>query len=254
MRTNEPQISRELLAEIGSWTADNAARLGLLKSAPAFQRFCVSELASLLGHRGMSATCGRLTTEGFQPLYSFGFAEPEGGQRELGSQAGTAFNHAVFNRWMLTREPLFLGHSDEMQFDAVSVAEDSSFAVHGVVEGSEASHFHFSNLPLASRPRVMVGLRVVIPYLHLALLRVCRAHKHPLIQSLTLRERQLLQLVVRGHTNPQIAKEWARSTATVRNLLYGVMQKFGVSTRAQLAVAAIQMGSFDLSGLPRFML
>jgi DNA-binding CsgD family transcriptional regulator len=201
----------------------------------------------------MSATCGRLTGEGFKPHFSLRFVDPEKSEIELGAHAATSFNHAMFNRWTLAQEPLFWGNCDEVPFDVATVARSSSIAVHGVLDGSEASHFHFFNLPIASRPRVLVALRVVVPYLHLAMMRVCRAHKHPLIQSLTRRERQLLQLVVRGQTNPQIANEWDRSTATVRNLLYGVMRKFGVSTRAQLAVAAIQLGFFDLSGLPPFL-
>lgn len=60
--------------------------------------------------------------------------------------------------------------------------------------------------------------------------------------DLNARERTVLQLVVDGWTNPQIADSLAFSRSTIRNDLTGIYRKLGVTTRAEAAATAIRLG------------
>jgi DNA-binding NarL/FixJ family response regulator len=54
--------------------------------------------------------------------------------------------------------------------------------------------------------------------------------------ELTDREREVLDLVARGHDNRRIARELFLSDKTVRNHVSNVMGKLGVATRAEAVV------------------
>lgn len=58
-------------------------------------------------------------------------------------------------------------------------------------------------------------------------------------QLLTKREEEIVQLVADGLTNRQIANELKLSEHTVRNNLFRIFDKLGVSTRVELALYAI---------------
>jgi DNA-binding NarL/FixJ family response regulator len=61
---------------------------------------------------------------------------------------------------------------------------------------------------------------------------------------LTTREIEVVRLVVRGHSNAEIAAHLGIQLQTVKNLLSALYGKLGVSTRLQLAVLALRTG-FD---------
>ena len=60
--------------------------------------------------------------------------------------------------------------------------------------------------------------------------------------SLTEREVQVMQLVVRGHTNRAIGAELGVGAATIRNHLGRIYRKLGAMTRTHAAVRAIELG------------
>jgi DNA-binding NarL/FixJ family response regulator len=60
--------------------------------------------------------------------------------------------------------------------------------------------------------------------------------------SLTGREIQILQLVVRGHTNRQIGAQLQLLPGTIRNRLSRIYWKLGVMTRTHAAVRAVELG------------
>lgn len=73
------------------------------------------------------------------------------------------------------------------------------------------------------------------------------AHPAPAARSgdqiqLTEREVQILQLLVRGHTNRQIGAQLLLVPGTIRNHLGRIYQKLGVLTRTQAAVRAVELG------------
>ncbi|OLF07821.1 hypothetical protein BLA60_26250 [Actinophytocola xinjiangensis] len=61
--------------------------------------------------------------------------------------------------------------------------------------------------------------------------------------QLSPREREVVRLVVAGHTNRQIAAALSRSPKTVSSQLNSAMRKLGVTSRTALAVAVVQSES-----------
>ncbi|MCK6504003.1 LuxR C-terminal-related transcriptional regulator [Myxococcota bacterium] len=61
-------------------------------------------------------------------------------------------------------------------------------------------------------------------------------------EALTPREREVLALVARGRTNPQIARALDLSASTVRTHMEHILAKLGVRTRAAAAAKAIASG------------
>ena len=64
--------------------------------------------------------------------------------------------------------------------------------------------------------------------------------------TLTAREREVLQLVAEGHTNSQIAKLLNISLKTVKAHRSNLMQKLGMHDRGELIKMAIQRGIIEL--------
>jgi DNA-binding NarL/FixJ family response regulator len=64
-------------------------------------------------------------------------------------------------------------------------------------------------------------------------------------RALTERELQILQLVVRGHTNPEIGAQLGVGRSTIRNRLSRIYWKLGVKTRTHAAVRAIELGLYQ---------
>ncbi|GAB4495923.1 MAG: response regulator transcription factor [Anaerolineales bacterium] len=63
-----------------------------------------------------------------------------------------------------------------------------------------------------------------------------------LTEKLTSRELDVLRLLARGLTNPEIAAQLHLSEGTVRNHVSAILEKLGVSDRTQAALIAIQHG------------
>jgi len=64
--------------------------------------------------------------------------------------------------------------------------------------------------------------------------------------DLSRREREVLQLVVRGMSNREIALDLGISEATVKTHISVILMRMGVSDRTQAAVAALQRGLVHL--------
>jgi DNA-binding NarL/FixJ family response regulator len=65
------------------------------------------------------------------------------------------------------------------------------------------------------------------------------------LRSLSPREREVLGLIARGHSNRQIAKELAIGEQTVKTHVRGILTKLGLQDRVQAAIFALrhQVGS-----------
>ncbi len=70
-------------------------------------------------------------------------------------------------------------------------------------------------------------------------------------QELTPREFDVLELIVHGNSNREIAAELDVSEATVKTHVNSLLGKLGVSDRTQAATAAIQRGIVPLESLRR---
>jgi NarL family two-component system response regulator LiaR len=62
----------------------------------------------------------------------------------------------------------------------------------------------------------------------------------PAVEPLTRREREVLNLVALGMTNPQIAEQLVISTSTVQFHVHNILGKLGVGTRTEAVAIAIQ--------------
>ena len=62
------------------------------------------------------------------------------------------------------------------------------------------------------------------------------------LEGLTPREVEVLRLLSRGQTNPQIAQNLLYSVSTVKAHVRSILSKLGVSDRTQAAVRAIEAG------------
>jgi len=66
-------------------------------------------------------------------------------------------------------------------------------------------------------------------------------------EALTERELDVLRLLVKGYSNPEIAQRLHLAAGTVRNYVSTIFQKLGVSDRTQAAVVALQRGLISSS-------
>lgn len=66
--------------------------------------------------------------------------------------------------------------------------------------------------------------------------------KTPIIGQLSEREMEVLQLIVEGHSNPEIAARLYLSPNTVKTYVRGIMNKLAVNDRVQAAVTALRSG------------
>jgi DNA-binding NarL/FixJ family response regulator len=66
------------------------------------------------------------------------------------------------------------------------------------------------------------------------------APKPALSAPLSARELEVLELLARGHSNQQIARELSISVSTVKNHVHRIIDKLGVSDRVQAAILAIE--------------
>lgn len=65
--------------------------------------------------------------------------------------------------------------------------------------------------------------------------------------ALNEREKEILQLLVRGLTNADIARQVYLSEGTVRNYTSAIFSKLGVSDRTQAVIVALKYGLVDLN-------
>lgn len=76
----------------------------------------------------------------------------------------------------------------------------------------------------------------------LAALFAEEAHPAPVFPELTTRERQILDLIARGHSNVEIARHLELAPKTIRNQVSMVFVKIGVTRRSEAIVKARAAG------------
>jgi DNA-binding NarL/FixJ family response regulator len=69
------------------------------------------------------------------------------------------------------------------------------------------------------------------------------------LQSLTARELEVLELLARGYTNRQIAESFVLSVGTVKNHVEHIFAKLGVSDRTQAVVRSFELDIISLSDI-----
>ena len=69
--------------------------------------------------------------------------------------------------------------------------------------------------------------------------------KAPGIEPLNEREQQVLQLVVAGRTNAEIAEQLGLAENTVKKYFHNILQKLQLNNRVEAAVYAVREGLVD---------
>ena len=69
--------------------------------------------------------------------------------------------------------------------------------------------------------------------------------KSLILQPLTKRETQVVQLLANGLRNREIAEALGLGVTTVHTHLYNIYEKMGCNTRTQAAIAALRLGLID---------
>lgn len=62
---------------------------------------------------------------------------------------------------------------------------------------------------------------------------------------LTLKEMEVLEMVAKGLTNPEIGRIISRTSAAVRHRIRGMLVKFGASNRTELIGCAFRSGILE---------
>ena len=73
-----------------------------------------------------------------------------------------------------------------------------------------------------------------------------RLAERPLCSTLSAREQQVLELIVKGHSNKDIGDALGISEATVKWHVNSILGRLNVSDRTQATVAALQRGIVHL--------
>ncbi|MBU2697858.1 response regulator transcription factor [Pimelobacter sp. 30-1] len=119
-------------------------------------------------------------------------------------------------------------------------AEGTSMALRGG-DGQAVGIAHLS-LP---EPYVPPNARAVLTSLAQALTDLAATTAHASALGLTPREREILALLARGRTNPQIGAELVLSRSTVGTHVEHILTKMGVTTRVEAVAVAIGLGLVD---------
>ena len=99
--------------------------------------------------------------------------------------------------------------------------------------------------------RTASGLAAIEPALGALLLRRLAAQAEtvavPSPEPLTVREREVLQMMARGNTNREIASRLLMAVGTVKIHVEHILSKLNVPDRTAAAVRGVQLGLVDLS-------
>ena len=246
------------MRDVAEWLLKNVDALNDPDVEETLSSERVRSLCAAIGCAGMLGVVAKVSSDGHVSILhtsEFNIAA----HRQLGSRRHrplAAWPTAA--SWLRARRPIVV--DDVAPADGVAANPEVSHpytgirAIHGVldVSGVMGSCFSFNDLSPSRRQSVVPALQLVVPHLHVAISNGWRLKSCRDAAMLTPRERQLLHLVAAGKTNPQVAAEWGRSVATVRNLLHRLMSKLRVGSRFELTALGLDSGALGLvSHLPR---
>ena len=116
---------------------------------------------------------------------------------------------------------------------------------HGVVDiaGTMVSYVSLAKNPGNWTPLHRNLLELIVPHLHVAMIRIFSsdAAKTEIYIDLTEREREVLQWLYHGKTNPEIGCILDISSFTVKNHIHKIFEKLNVSNRSQAVAKAMTL-------------
>lgn len=171
---------------------------------------------------------------------------------EFVSALGRGFdlNERACVAWWLSNGKPFILHQSVMlnevgnpiittphELDEVNRFSLGPIAAHGVVDrfADTGTHICFAGAPIDQPEKTFAALRLIAPVLHTLLLQAKRPEEFPVnLAALTGRQRDLVDLALKGFPDKTIAKRLAISEHTVGNHFRAIYSKLGISKRSQL--------------------
>jgi transcriptional regulator EpsA len=224
-------------------------------SADEFIKLCRGPLYALFPHRMLLAGVGLARGQSIVVYHAIGINYPKRYLERLKKEPVLA--GPILTRWFATRAPQLFDTDhppypvSERWLQAVRENGIRHIAGHGVrdVAGPGASYFNFAGFENNLTDRHRYLLELVVPFLHQALTRIGKgdvmpnaARGRPKQGELTAREREILNWLGQGKTNPEIAQILDRSEFTVKNQVSAILQKLGVNSRGQAMSVALAHG------------
>ncbi|WP_018410190.1 XrtB/PEP-CTERM-associated transcriptional regulator EpsA [Methyloversatilis thermotolerans] len=223
-------------------------------------------LQALLPHEIMVCACGDIERLDFRAMvFSRTVLAPDFESR-LTDPAGGLISRLLESWRQGAREPLISaqGADHTPVGRTLSSLQLTHALAHGCreVRGEQSTFFALLGLPLAPTLHDARRIELLMPHLHLALLRVNEFERaengarprsrNPLPISLSARELQVLEWVREGKTNHEIGQILDISPLTVKNHIQKILRKLDVTNRAQAVarVAALRAreGGVDVAG------
>ena len=170
------------------------------------------------------------------------------------NKAGGLNTSPVLAQWIRTRRPvLFELSAQDSQSGWLENFQRHglhNMAAHGQCDlnSHTTSYFSFSKIPNLLTPRHADLLEMLVPHLHVALIRALKGVKKDSrkpktkLPGLTTREHEVLQWLGTGKTNWEIAQVLRISEHTVKNHVQRILIKLKVNSRAQAVAKGLIPG------------
>ena len=226
-----------------------------VKTAEEFIKLCRGPLHDLFPYQMLLAGAGYAQGQSIVVHHAIGINYPKSYLERLNKEPMLA--GPILTRWMTTKEPQLFDTANPPYpvsarwLQAVRKNDIRHIAGHGVrdVAGPGASYFTFSGFQENLTDRHSYLLELIVPFLHQALSRTGHGIRkgsnlrgRPEQAHLTAREREILNWITQGKTNPEIAQILDRSEQTVKNQVSGILGKLGVENRGQAISVALDHG------------
>lgn len=226
-----------------------------VRSQSDFDRWCRNEVREFLPFRNLLCAAGNANLNGdvqIEAIRSIDYAI----EHIASIKADTNLSERlVIKNWLSTRQPQLITREVAARvLSPLEMREFSSFALdniaaHGVIspDGRRACYFSFSGVREPLGEEIEFKLRLIVPHLHLALCNVLAidfsSSTAPI--KLTMCERLILNGLVSGLTNSEIAQRSHRSPHTIKHQVASLLRKFEAGNRAEAVAKAIHLGLVD---------
>lgn len=184
---------------------------------------------------------------------------PESYRKDLMSDGLRISDRKALGNWLKNRSPLIIDSDSAIHLLSHSELEEfykyklKNIWSHGVIEpnGLSASYFSFSGDACIDNDKIQMLLKMVVPFLHqtrYAILckRLAQQDFNHAQTNLTTREMEVLQQIISGKTNAQIAEHFQRSILTVKNQVQSILKKLTAKSRADAVRIALGKGLISI--------
>lgn len=233
----------------------------LIQTEESFANWCRQELRAFIPFDIMLCASGRLFGDMIVVDELVGVDFPS----EFIAQFPDRFalsDRWIIQRWLASREPQLIEQRNAsndcspLEYREFTDLALRNLAAHGLIapDGLQASYFVFCGLQGGLDEKLDARLRMVVPHLHQARTQVAwrqleAAAIQPASRPLTPRESEVLQWIVRGKTNDQIAFALGRSAQTIKHQVASVLAKLHAKNRTQAVSNALAQGLVNMQAL-----